>query len=132
MEKRRDPRLAIGQPVAVTILSGEPFTCNANVNNWSGNGMALEMPTPAPPGAALQMLLEDPPLRGEVVHCGAQEGGYLVGVLLDSELSQLSRLAQTLERFADSAGPHQGPTGPRKHGPQGVLEAVPAAVASSP
>ncbi|HTX35536.1 MAG TPA: PilZ domain-containing protein [Bryobacteraceae bacterium] len=101
MEKRRETRFTAGQPVTVTILSGERSTHGATVKNGSGNGMALEMAAPVAPGAALEILLEDNLLLGEAVHCHRQGDGYLVGVLLDSKLSQLSRLAQMLQGFAD-------------------------------
>ncbi len=101
MEKRRETRFTAGQPVTVKILSGEQSTHGAMVKNGSGNGMALEMPAPVAPGAALEILLEDNLLLGEAVYCRAEEDGYLVGVLLDSKLSQLSRLAQMLQGFAD-------------------------------
>ena len=101
MEKRRETRYTIGQPVAVTILSGEQSTHNATVKNGSGSGIALGMPVEVAPGAALQILLEDSLLLGEAMYCSSQEGGFLVGVLLDSKLSQLSQLGQMLEAFAE-------------------------------
>jgi hypothetical protein len=101
MEKRRETRFTAGQPVTVRILSGESSTHDATVKNGSGNGMALEMPAPVAPGAALEILLEDNLLLGEAVYCNPQDERYLVGVLLDCKLSQLSRLAQMLQEFAD-------------------------------
>jgi FtsX-like permease family len=101
MEKRRELRYTIGQAVTVTILSGGPFTHPATVKNGSGNGIALDMPAPVTPGAALQIILEDSLLLGEAMYCSAQGDRFLVGVLLDSKLSQLSRLGQMLEAFAE-------------------------------
>ena len=101
MEKRRELRFAVGQPVVVTVLSGEPSTHHATVKNGSGSGVALEMPVPVTPGAALKISLEDALLLGEAMYCSPQQDGFLVGVLLDSKLSELSRLAQILQAFAD-------------------------------
>ncbi len=67
--------------------------------------MALLMPVPVAPGAAVRIDWEDSLLLGEAIHCGPQEDRFLVGVLLDSKLSQLSRLAQMLESFADGQEP---------------------------
>ena len=112
MEKRRESRYTIGQPVTVTILSGNPSTYQATVKNGSGNGMALEMPAPVPPGAAIEITMGDNLLLGEAVHCSSQGGGFLVGVMLDSKLSQLSRLAQMLEKFAEGEAPVWHPSWP--------------------
>jgi len=101
MERRRETRFTVGQPVTVSILSGRPSTHSAIVKDGSGNGMALVMPVPVTAGAALQITLEDSLLLGEAIHCSARQDGYLIGILLDSKLSQLSRLAQMLEYFAD-------------------------------
>ena len=103
MEKRRETRYTIGEAVTVTILSGEPSTHKGIVRNGSGGGIALEMPAPVAPGAALQILFEDTLLLGEAIHCSPQDDGFLVGVLLDSKLSQLSRLGQMLEAFAEGS-----------------------------
>jgi len=105
MEKRCETRFAVGQPVTVTILSGATSVHQAIVKNGSGNGMALEMAVPVAAGAALQIAMEDSLLLGEAVHCGPTGEGFLIGVLLDTQLSQLSRLAQMLEGFADGAEP---------------------------
>lgn len=105
MEKRHESRFAVGQPVAVTILSGEQSTHDAVVKNGSGNGMALELPVPVAPGAALKIRLEDSLLLGEAMYCSPQQDRFLVGVLLDTKLSQLSRLGQILEAFAEGAPP---------------------------
>jgi len=103
MEKRREPRYSPGEPVMVSILTGEQSTHCATVKNGSGNGMALAMPVPVKPGAAVKILLDDSLLLGEAVHCSPLEGGFLVGVHLESKLTQLSRLAQMLEKFAGDA-----------------------------
>ncbi|MGO9258148.1 MAG: PilZ domain-containing protein [Bryobacteraceae bacterium] len=105
MDKRRESRFTVGQPVVVTILSGEPSTHNAIVKNGSGSGMALEMPAPVAPGAALKIGLDDSLLLGEAMYCSPQQDRFLVGVLLDSKLSQLSRLARVLEAFTDGPAP---------------------------
>jgi hypothetical protein len=100
MEKRRETRYTMGQPVTVTILSGEQSTHAATVRNGSGSGIALEMPVPVPAGAALKILLEDSLLLGEAIYCAPEENGFLVGIFLEAKLSQLSRLAEILEAFA--------------------------------
>jgi hypothetical protein len=105
MDNRRETRFTVGQPVVVTILSGEPSTHNALVKDGSGNGMALEMPAPVTPGAAIKIAMDDSLLLGEAMYCSPQQGHFLVGVLLDSKLSQLSRLAQVLEAFTDGQAP---------------------------
>lgn len=101
MEKRRETRYAVGQSVTVTVLSGEPATHEASVKNGSGSGIALDMPAAVAPGAALEIALEDSLLLGEAMYCSPHEGRFLVGVLLDSKLSQLSRLGHMLEEFAE-------------------------------
>ena len=107
MEKRCEARYTIGHPVAVTVLSGQQATYQTMVKDASGRGMALEMPVPVGIGAAVKIALEDCFFLGEAVHCSRQGDGFLVGVLLDSRLSQLSSLARTLEAFADGQSrPH--------------------------
>ena len=101
MEKRRDTRYPVGQPVEVAILSGAPSTHPAVVIDGSGSGIALEMPVPASPGAALKIAWEDTALLGEAIHCSPRGDRFLVGVLLEAKISQLSRLAQILQAFAD-------------------------------
>jgi len=94
-------RYAVGQPVTVTILSGEQSTHTATIKNGSGSGLALAMPVAVTAGAALKIELDDTLLLGEAVYCSSLESGFLVGVHLEAKLSQLSSLARILEAFAD-------------------------------
>ena len=109
MEKRRESRYTAGQPVVVAILSGEPSTHRAIVNNGSGKGIALEMPVPVAAGAALKIEWDDTLLLGEAVYCAPRQDHFLVGVLLEAKISQLSRLAEILEAFADGRTPAREP-----------------------
>jgi hypothetical protein len=110
MEKRSETRYTVGQPVAVTILSGQQSTHPATVVNSSSRGIALEMPVPVAYGAALKIQVDDTLLLGEAMHCSASDNRYTVGVLLEAKLSQLSRLAQVLEAFADGQPQPRMPT----------------------
>jgi hypothetical protein len=116
MERRGESRITTGEPVTVTILSGEPSAHRAIVKNASGNGMALDMPVPVKAGAAIQIAFEDTLYLGQAVHCSAQVERFIVGVLLDTKLCQLSRLAQMLERFTDGEEPAWRPCEPRRGG----------------
>lgn len=109
MEKRGETRYPVGQPVAVTILTGQESTYAGMVKNGSGKGIALEMPVPVAIGAALKIQLEDTLLLGEAIHCSPQADKFLVGVLLEAKVSQLSRLAAILQEFAEGR--------PRAHTP---------------
>jgi hypothetical protein len=101
MDKYRESRYAAQQPVTVTILSGEPSSHGATIKDCSGTGMALEMPAPVAPGAAIQIAFDDQLLLGEAIHCCEKDGRFVVGVQLHTKLSQLSRLAEMVERFSE-------------------------------
>ena len=85
------------------------------------------MPVSVKPGTAIRIDREDSLLLGEAVHCSPQAGplgaGFLVGVLLECELSQLSRLARMLEDFSDGQAPAWCPRDPSPGGvPQMALK----------
>jgi len=100
MDLRREQRFAVDQPVTVTILTDGERAYQATIKNGSGLGLALEMPVPVTPGAALKIILGDTMLLGDAIYCGPQRNAYLIGVLLESQLTELSRLGRILREFA--------------------------------
>src|SRR5690349_20637313 len=108
MEKRRELRISLDEPVTVTILGHQEIRNKARfparARNLSGRALALDMPNPAPIGAALKIQVADTILLGEVSYCQPRGESYLVGVELDQALNDIATLAETLQEFADAAG----------------------------
>jgi len=101
MDQRREPRIDVGQPVAVTVLGENEIRHTATARNASGRGLALEMPAPVIPGTALKIEFGDSILLGEAVYCENGSAPHLVGVEIDQVLCGLSALAKKLREFAD-------------------------------
>lgn len=101
MDKYRESRYSAQQAVTVTILSGEPSTHSATIKDCSGTGMALDMPAPVTPGAAIQIAFDDQLLLGEAIRCSGEADRFVVDVQLHTKLSQLSRLAEMVDRFSE-------------------------------
>jgi hypothetical protein len=97
MERRREPRFAMDQPVVVTVLDAREIRRGSQVVNASALGIGLEMRCPAEPGARVRIELGEAVLTGEVVHCREAAGAYYVGVRLNQALHSLADLALALE-----------------------------------
>jgi hypothetical protein len=103
MNQRREPRIELKQPVAVTVLATPPARHTAKTRNACGRGLALEMPVPLAPGTAIRVEMNDSMLLGEVIHCRNGSSEYLVGVELDQVLTGLTELGKRLQEFADAS-----------------------------
>lgn len=100
MEQRREPRFEAEQEVAVTVLGECEVQQVAKVKNASGRGLALEMPGPVAPGAAIKIQFDDAVVLGEAVYCRRSPDACLVGVELDQVLCGLTELGRKLQEFA--------------------------------
>jgi hypothetical protein len=101
VDGRSERRFGVRLPAIVTVLSGEDVRVTAHIRNASGRGLALEMPTPVSPGAALKVEMEDALLLGEAVYCRSESGKYVVGLQLDQVLNGLAELSQRLREFSE-------------------------------
>lgn len=100
MERRREPRFAMDQPVVVTVLDGREIRRGAQVTNASAWGIAIEMRCEVAPGALMRIEFEDSVVLGETVYCCEAAGSYYVGVKLDQAIQSLSDLAGALDDLA--------------------------------
>lgn len=100
MEQRREPRFAVQQRVAITLLGDPEVRCSARIENVSGRGLGLLMHEMVPPGRAVQIELENDMVLGEVIYCRREPGGYFLGIELDQILSGLAELAARLDEYS--------------------------------
>jgi len=99
MEQRREPRIHVEQPVAVTVLSGQQTRHGAHVTNFSQRGMRLLMAAAIPAGAAVKVECDDAMMLGEVVYCYSAGAQYAVGLELQQAVVGVSELARLSERL---------------------------------
>jgi hypothetical protein len=93
MERRKEPRLYVSQPVTVTLIEGRVRRLiEACVLDISNSGLQLRLPTPLPCGAAIEIEGEDALAVGEVCRCEPEKGAYRVGVKVSQTLSSLMEL----------------------------------------
>lgn len=102
MDQRREPRFAVNQLIAVTVLGENPRQETAQVKNASSRGLAIQIPGPVAPGTAVKIEIEDSLVLGEAVYCRPQPDGHLVGIELDQVLCGLTELGRRLQEFARS------------------------------
>ena len=93
MERRKEPRLRIKQPVIVTLLEAESRRLiEAYVTDISGSGVQLRVPLPLPCGATIEIEGGDTLILGEVCRCEPVEGAYAVGVQVSQTRPSLMEL----------------------------------------
>lgn len=99
MERRREPRFAMDQPVVVTLLDGREIRRRAQVTNASALGVGIEMRCPVAQGARVKIEFGEAVALGEVVHCREAAGAYYVGVRLEQALKSVADLATEFDRL---------------------------------
>jgi len=115
MDQRREPRLRADQPVTVTVLAEHRTQQSGTIRNASQRGLALEVPSPVPPGTPVQMEIEDALVLGEVVYCNQNHQSCLLGVQLDQMLCGLKALREKLQELAlPESGPDPAPLADRR------------------
>ncbi len=114
MDRRESPRIRVRLPGTLTVLAtgaenpSDERSQPVLVNALSGNGASVQMDVPLRVGALVKLVVEDDLFLGEVVHCGADEGGYLVGLHLDCALASLSGIRRLmLALFREGSGGDQ-------------------------
>lgn len=107
VEKRSQPRYPVGSSVEVCWLTEPPVRFSGQLSNLSANGLRLLVERELPPGAPVQVSLEDLILLGEVRYCRPAGGLYAVGLELEHCLTltaELLRLAHQLANGGNQAG----------------------------
>ena len=70
------------------------------IDNRSGSGLAIRAAQALPLSTPVRVDLDDRMLLGEVCHCAAADGGFLIGLRVEhvvEHLQSLARLARELE-----------------------------------
>ena len=91
-DQRSEPRFEVNEAVSVVLLEGVQARYEAKVENASGTGLALEMPVPVVPGAAIKIELRDAMMLGEVIYCRQADGRWHIGIRLEQVLRGLTAL----------------------------------------
>ncbi len=93
MERRKEPRLKVKQPVTLTVLDAKSRRLiEACVLDISGSGLQLRLPIPVPCGMAVKIEGGDTLMLGEVCRCEPAGGAYAAGVQVSQTLSSLMEL----------------------------------------
>jgi hypothetical protein len=82
VERRRETRLKVRQPVTLTVLGDRGKITEACVLDVSSGGVQLRAPAPVPCGAPIKIDGDNTSMLGEVCRCVPAEGAYNVGVQL--------------------------------------------------
>ena len=93
MERRKEPRVEINEPVTVTVL-GDPDSPSfvATAIEMSGSGMRFLSPRPVKYQATVKVQTRDFLLLGEVIRIEASALGHAVALKLSHSLGSLSDL----------------------------------------
>jgi PilZ domain len=90
MERRKEPRLRLKQPVILTLLEAKSRRfIEACVTDISGGGVQLRVPMPLPCGATIEIEGGNTLILGEVCRCEPADGAYTVGVQVSQTLPSL-------------------------------------------
>lgn len=101
METRREDRIPVDRPIALTVLGDPEIRLTASAKNASPRGLGLMTAQSVKPGAAVKIEIGDSIFLGEAQYCHATEGGYYVGIELTEVLSGLAALAKIAQIFQE-------------------------------
>lgn len=104
MERRREPRIDLSQPVQVTLLGNPEVELPAIIINISGRGLKLMVDRLVPIGSAAKVEVDDALLLGEVCYSAAEEDGYAVGLEIAHSLVGLGDLQRLNRRLMGDLG----------------------------
>lgn len=103
MERRREPRIRIDQPIRLTVLDGNasdvPAGTPAKTLDASGKGMRILLDRPIVAGTAVKIETGDSLILGEVCYSFPHLTGFAVGIEVDQVLSGLGELNQIHSRL---------------------------------
>lgn len=68
----------------------------------SQHGMALQLPSPVPPGSAIKVECGDALVLGEVSYCNPDHGSYRAGLVVKHRLAGLAELHRLNRSLRDS------------------------------
>lgn len=119
MERRKEGRLAVNVPVAVTVLGvHSEGMMKAHVLDVSGSGMRVILPVPIAAGAPVQVETIDSLYLGEACYSEAVEGGYIVGLTLSHSLTALAELDRLNRALIEQEASASGSSGGQATGGQ--------------
>ncbi len=72
----------------------------------SSHGMALDLPSPVPPGSAIKIEVGDALVLGIVSYCTPRDGGYRAGLVVKHRLAGLAELHRLNRALHDSGIKH--------------------------
>src|ERR1019366_3362501 len=102
MERRKEPRLRITQPVTLLVLGTRRVLIEACVLDVSTNGVQVRSPTKLRCGTKVKIRGEDAQMIGAVSRCEAHEGAYRIGIQLSDPMSSLIELELLNSALIDS------------------------------
>lgn len=102
VERRRETRYAICEPVEVYLLNINNLRLNGTLRDISKNGMRIELDMPLKTGDRLEVLLQNKAIVfAEVRHCRRTGESYQVGTVIDdvyyAKPAATSRVSQSVE-----------------------------------
>jgi hypothetical protein len=104
VERRREQREPVDEPILVTVLSsGQPAAIPGRILNLSGTGLKITLPGPAPIGAAVKIERRGELWLGEVVYVHQSAGECHIGI----EVSQALRYTRDLENLREAIAAFQ-------------------------
>ncbi len=101
-DRRREPRVKVDMPAAVTVLGAAPEVMTARVADVSGSGLLLATPRPIQPDSPLRIEVEDVLLLGEVCRCQNDGAQWRVAVRVHHSLSGLKELERLNRALLDT------------------------------
>lgn len=104
MDRRREPRSALNQPVWITVLGTVESPFSGTALDLSGRGMRLMSAQPLAPDTPVKVETADSLYLAEVCYCIPQHGEFLIGLAVDQVLTGLPDLARLRLRLAEDVG----------------------------
>jgi hypothetical protein len=106
VERRREQRVQVDEPVLVTVLSGgQPAAVEGRIVNLSGRGLKIALREPAPIGAAVKIERPGEMWLGEIIYVRQGAGECHIGIEVDQALRytrDLENLREAIAAFQQS------------------------------
>lgn len=87
MERRREPRFALAEPLVVTLLEASRQRIEASVTDVSRNGLCLRLPCKIPAGTPVQIETQHTLVLGDICYCLPEESAFRAGVAVKHRLA---------------------------------------------
>jgi hypothetical protein len=105
MENRREDRVPVEKPIALTILGDPEIRLVARVKDATARGIGVITAEALSAGAAVKIEVGDSIFLGEVMYCRPMDKSFFAGIELTQVLTGLAALSRLAEEFREQLRP---------------------------